>query len=388
MAAVVIEITLDLVIATSFSRVSVLVDSSTVVSLSDEVRRFSFLKLSDFSNRLARLESDLFLVRCEVIANFDDCLFSELTPDAFVEFDGCLRASALSRFILEVSLLSVDLSGLSFVEDVLFRLDDSLLIAVVLFVGNDVFLRLLVVSFFGSVVVFFVLVVGLIATLLLLFGVFLIDNLSWSFSSEGFVVGLLGGFGGVSLFFWLELRTLEFREKLVLLPDLERLLPVGGLRELPGLGSRDAGRDIVLRRDVLLLRAVAPESRRGSRLVEVAERTGILVGDVSGVRTRSLSLAKNVVPKLSSWPDCSESLFGVPMIGDSVVGLDIRLFDRDTLVDIEPPATIPRSITEDGATGAPALESRRPGEIELRLRPRTGSVSRLDAMLFLRGILD
>lgn len=143
---------------------------------------------------------------------------------------------------------------------------------------------------------------------------------------------------------------------------------MGGLRELAGLGSRDVDLELAFKRDVLLLRAVAPEFRRESKLVDVNERIGILVGELSGVRTFSCSLVIDV-PKLSSGPDCSESLLGVPMIGESVVGLDILLFDRDTLVDDDPAATMPRSIIDEVAPGAPALDSLRPGDIEERLRP-------------------
>lgn len=106
-----------------------------------------------------------------------------------------------------------------------------------------------------------------------------------------------------------------------------------------------------------------------------------------GVRTRSFSLVVDG-SKLSSWPDCSESLLGVPIIGERVVGLDIRLFDRETFVEDEPAATMPRSIIEETVPlPAPALESLRPGEMELRLLP-DGMISKLDVMLFLRGIFD
>lgn len=121
--------------------------------------------------------------------------------------------------------------------------------------------------------------------------------------------------------------------------------------------------------------------------MEVADRIGILVGDVRGVLTRSLSLVVNVGPKLSSTPDCSESLLGVPIIGESVVGFDIRLFDRDTLVEGDPTATMPRSITDVEAPAGPALDSRRPGEIELRLLSIEIIVC-FDVMLFLLGILE
>lgn len=115
------------------------------------------------------------------------------------------------------------------------------------------------------------------------------------------VVAFPGDFAGFGVNLLFDVRTIELREKLVLLPDRERLLPVGGLRELPGLGSLDVAPELVFRRDVLLLSAAAFEFRLGSRLVEVAERVGILVGEVRGVRTRSLSLVVvDNVPKLSS----------------------------------------------------------------------------------------
>lgn len=172
MAAVVIEMTLDLVMATSFSRGSVLVDSSAVVSVSDEVRRFSLLKLLDFSKRLVRLESDLFFVRWDVIASFDDCRFSEPTADVAEESAGFLV------FVLDVSLLSVDFSRFRLVDGVRFRLVGSLFRATVFLVANDGFLRLLLASFFGRFGVLLVLLLDFIALLLLLFVVFRIDDRS------------------------------------------------------------------------------------------------------------------------------------------------------------------------------------------------------------------
>lgn len=174
-----------------------------------------------------------------------------------------------------------------------------------------------------------------------------------------------------------------------MLPVRVKLLDgaVGGFNVPPaGLGSRDVDLDLtpdltllVFKRDVLLLSAAAPEFRRDSRLVDDPERIGILVGDVTGVRTLSLS---SFPPMLSSCPDCSESLLGVPMIGDNVVGFEMRLFDRDA-----PEATMPRSIIDDVTPGAPTFDNLRFGEMELRRRVG-GTISRLEVMLFRRGILD
>lgn len=64
MAAVVIDMTLDLVMATSLSRGSLAATcspSALAVSCSEVVLLFSFLKLFDFSSRLASIESELFL---------------------------------------------------------------------------------------------------------------------------------------------------------------------------------------------------------------------------------------------------------------------------------------------------------------------------------------
>lgn len=175
-AAVVIEITLDFVIAISFSRGSVLVDSSAVVSCSEEVRRFSFLKLLDFSKRLVRLESDLFFVRCEVIASFEVCRLSE--PDADVVVESAVFR--LSRLTFDGSLFKLGLSAVRFVEGVRLMLEGFLFNASVVFMFDGVFFRLLVVSFFGGFGLVLVLVVGvgLIALLLLLFGVFRIEDRS------------------------------------------------------------------------------------------------------------------------------------------------------------------------------------------------------------------
>lgn len=93
----------------------------------------------------------------------------------------------------------------------------------------------------------------------------------------------------------LELRVLLFREKFL-------LVFTGGFSAPAGLGSRDVDLDLVVGladiRVVLLLRAVAPEFRRESRLVDDPDRIGIFVGEVTGVGTFSLSLGGP--PKLSS----------------------------------------------------------------------------------------
>lgn len=136
-----------------------------------------------------------------------------------------------------------------------------------------------------------------------------------------------------------------------------------------------------------MLSVFVPEIRRDIKLVEVADRIGILVGEVINVGARTLSSADFVdTPTLSSCPDWSESLFGVPMIGDRVVGFDIRLLDLETLFDEDPAANMPRSIIEEAV--APALDILRPGEMELRLRPEAGRWSRLFIKLFLLGIFD
>lgn len=216
-AAVVMEMTLDLVMATSFSWGSVLVDSSAVVSCSDVVRRFSFLKLFDFSNRLLRLESELFLVRWDAIASLDDCRFNELPLDAVDESVG-FRFEVLSAF-------SVDFSLFRLVDGNRLRLEGSRfkLVAAVFFVDAGVFLRLGVASFFGSVGVFLGAVVDLIAIVLLLFTFFRIDDLSWSFSRVGFVVGFPDDLVGTAGNLFLDVRVLVLRVKLVLLPDRDRL---------------------------------------------------------------------------------------------------------------------------------------------------------------------
>lgn len=62
------------------------------------------------------------------------------------------------------------------------------------------------------------------------------------------MVGFLpGGIAGEGVDFGLDFRILELRERFVLLPDRDRLLPVGGLSELPGLGSLDVDLELAFR---------------------------------------------------------------------------------------------------------------------------------------------
>lgn len=253
-AAVVIEMTLDFVMAINLSRGSVFVDSSAVVSCSDDVRRFSFLKLSVFSSLLVRLESDLFLVRCEVIASFEDCLFNEFLADAVVE--SVFLAELMSPFVLDVSFLDV-FSGLCFVDCVCFRFDGSLFNGGFDFVVDTDLLRLLLASFFNGSGDFLLLCDDFNVELFLLSDVLRCDNRDWSFLIVGFKVGFPGGFAAVNLF--LDDRTLELREKLLMLPDRERFVAFGFFRVLAGLGSREVDLELTFSLDVLLLRPVAPE---------------------------------------------------------------------------------------------------------------------------------
>lgn len=92
----------------------------------------------------------------------------------------------------------------------------------------------------------------------------------------------------------------------------------------PGLGSREAERELLL--DAVL------EFARTTKF-ELFERTGNFVGEA---KTSLLS---------SSCAECSESLLGVPIIGDSVVGFEILLPDLDGFE--APEAVVPRSIIDE-----------------------------------------
>lgn len=89
----------------------------------------------------------------------------------------------------------------------------------------------------------------------------------------------------------------------------------------PGLGSRDVFRELLLDAVLELARAIK---------FELLARTGSFVGEAK------FSLVS------SSWAECSESLLGVPMIGDNVVGFEILLPDRDGLEE-----GVPKSIMEE-----------------------------------------
>lgn len=75
-------------------------------------------------------------------------------------------------------------------------------------------------------------------------------------------------------------------------------------------------------------------------------------------------------------------MFGVPIIGDNVVGFEMRLFERE-----EPAATIPKSMIDGVAPGTPTFDSLRLGEIELRRLVREPTAW-LAVILVLRGILE
>lgn len=127
-------------------------------------------------------------------------------------------------------------------------------------------------------------------------------------------------------------------------------------------------------------------------------RMGILVGE-------SLPNFRYIASFPQCDESCSQSLFGVPTIGDNVVGLEIRFNDRDGVNDVDGP--IPKSII-DPPNSLLVFRRRRGDTEELSRRLLKRSVllldirlSRLtvdmllfreifgvDTLLFLRGIRD
>lgn len=309
-AAVVIETTFGLVRGTSFSDES---DESIAgfPLVSGLVLPFSLRKLPCFSNRLLSCESELFLVKWAVgKANLEVWRFGGSAGAAL------LRMPEFSRFSLAALSdgLSVDFSRRKFdvlrasVEPVRFTPDGSRFVEV----G---FLR-----YSG-------------------FGGSLVDG---RLDVDGFA----SVFGFPVTSFLVPVRGLVV---LRLLLDRDTGLPTdpgaGALNDSPGLGSREFAREVAVEfaRETFRL-AVAPEFRLPS-----AVETGILVGDMLKSAGMVVGLVCGVLRGFVGVPSsCSESLFGVPMIGDSGVGRDIRLLERETFVDrpppLPPPATIPKSM--------------------------------------------
>lgn len=309
-AAVVIETTFGLVGGTSFSEEP---DESIAgfPLVSGFALPFSLLKLPCFSSRLLSCESELFLIKWAVgKASLEVCRFGGSAGAAL------FRMLEFSRFSVAPLSdgLSVDFSRRKFdvlrasVEPVRFTPDGSRFVEV----G---FLR-----YSG-------------------FGGSLIDG-------RPDVEGFASVFGFPVTSFLVAIRGLVV---LRLLLDRDTGLPAdpdaGALNDAPGLGSREFARDVAVEfaRDTFRLAVVAPEFRLLS-----AVETGILVGDMLTSAIIVVGLVCGVLRGFVGVPSsCSESLFGVPMMGDSGVGRDMRLFERETFVDRPPPpppATIPRSM--------------------------------------------
>lgn len=100
-------------------------------------------------------------------------------------------------------------------------------------------------------------------------------------------------------------------------------------------------------------------------------RTGILVGE--SLHFLAMPLFPQCV--VESW---SQSLFGVPTMGDSVVGLEIRLIGRDRVNTV---GVIPKSIIDPPNS----LRGLRRGETELSRRILKRSVL-LEIRLFRRDV--